>query len=50
MALVGYFKSLEYHSRNHKHWEKLRCLSAGSVERRTISVLLKDSMSSVRIP
>jgi hypothetical protein len=27
MALVGYFRSLEHHSRNHKHWEKLRSLS-----------------------
>jgi len=47
IALVGYFKSLKHHCRNHKHWEKLRSLSAGSVEPRTRSVLLKDSMSSV---
>jgi hypothetical protein len=41
---MGYFKSLKHHSRNHKHWEKLRNLSAGSVEPRTISVLLMDSL------
>ncbi len=32
MALVGYYKSHKHHSRNHKHWKKLRILSVGSID------------------